>query len=207
MSHLPANFLGATLSSVEPAQIVVISWLRPDLVHIAAHARTAEAVLMFGRDWSGAPADAGQAQIALGRAVAEPEALGEGVRLELQLGGSPHGQHEWAPDTATPALAAAQAELERIAHRHYLEADTWLNAGRARLAKGDTKRAVTAFQRGIAIMGRRHRHPSVIDDSGAKLAEAEFALESGEEQRGAALLERVLETRLNIYAKLKLQAP
>ncbi|MBL8485090.1 MAG: hypothetical protein JNJ60_23040, partial [Rhodocyclaceae bacterium] len=157
MSHLPANFYGATLRSVEATQIVVIAWTQPEVVEIAAHTRTAEPALVFARTWEGAPRGAAQAQAALAQAVTEPENLGEELRLELQLGGKPHGQHSWARADATPALAAAQAELERISHRHYLEADAWLQGGRLRLAKADLARASTAFQRGIAILGRRHR--------------------------------------------------
>ena len=77
----------------------------------------------------------------------------------------------------------------------------YLASGRAMRASDRLAEAVRHFQQGIAILGEDYVGAGVIDDTSMKYILAETQVRDRNFQQAASLLEHVLETRLNLFAK------
>jgi hypothetical protein len=91
------------------------------------------------------------------------------------------------PSAAAPphvALAAARA---------------WLALGNDALAAKHVDAAIQSARAGLAELGNDYAPPDVDDDSGLKLHAADELIHSGKADNGAAMMLRMLSTRIQLY--------
>lgn len=91
--------------------------------------------------------------------------------------------------------------IERKSHADYSEAAAHLERGRGQVGERQFAAAVDSFKSGIQVLGKSYLDPSsTLDDTGMKLVLAEAKEKEGKLDVASAILERVLETRLSLYA-------
>jgi len=93
------------------------------------------------------------------------------------------------------------AEVTNNQTTRFQDGNLYLASGRAMRASDRLAEAVRHFQQGIAILGEDYVGAGVIDDTSMKYILAETQVRDRNFQQAASLLEHVLETRLNLFAK------
>lgn len=97
--------------------------------------------------------------------------------------------------------SAKAAEAMKNQTKRFQDSSSFLASGRAMQTSGRSAEAVRHFQQGIMILGDDYLGVGVIDDTPMKYMLAETQLRDKNIRQAASILERVLETRLNLFAK------
>jgi hypothetical protein len=112
---------------------------------------------------------------------------------------------QWTRRGETEALRQLRERLAAIAHLAFVEAGAHLVTGRRLIESGDARAAAGVLRKGIDILGTSYFDPGRLDDTGMKLVLAEVRGKEGEYTVAATLYERVLSTRIDIYAQHRLR--
>lgn len=97
--------------------------------------------------------------------------------------------------------SAKAAEAMKNQTKRFQDSSSFLASGRAMQTSDRSAEAVRHFQQGIMILGDDYLGAGVIDDTPIKYLLAETQLRDKNIRQAASTLERVLETRLNLFAK------
>ncbi|HEY0476902.1 MAG TPA: hypothetical protein VGD37_05230 [Kofleriaceae bacterium] len=98
-------------------------------------------------------------------------------------------------------LAAAKPDPAAAPHAELAGARAWAALGAQRLSAGDAADAVTAARAGLEELGDDYRPRGVKDDTMMKIDAAEERITEGAVADGAAVLLRMLETRIELYVQ------
>jgi tetratricopeptide (TPR) repeat protein len=100
-------------------------------------------------------------------------------------------------------LAQARKQMNTAVMNIHDNAEADFTLGSTLLSQGRYAEAITAFQKGISLIGSSYARPEVIDDTNMKLLLAEDSLRKGNAKVAATLFSRVLESRLSLLAETK----
>jgi hypothetical protein len=78
---------------------------------------------------------------------------------------------------------------------------SYLNSGKAWQEGERFEAAIRDFRNGLEVIGEEYASPEVIDDTSMKFMLSQTQIRDRQYEQAAAVLERVLETRLNLFAK------
>lgn len=78
----------------------------------------------------------------------------------------------------------------------------YFDRGKKLREQGNNEAAIREFSTALEMLGDSYQHPSVIDDTGTKLALAQHEAERGNVQVAATLYERVVASRLALQERL-----
>jgi hypothetical protein len=183
-----ATFEGATITSV-------VSWSSAE--KITLHVRVDSAAAHADADYAW-KVDKASADKALDKfAQLRAKRGGSKGALALTLGeGSPQ-------QAAEPVEVAARDAITRASHLEYSQALT-VNAKVEELsARGDVALAIDAARVGIAALGELYSSPGLDDDTDMKLITGNDAADKGHPAQAFALIQGVLQARLEAYRKLR----
>ena len=144
-------------------------------------------------------------QLASGLLVAG-EALGGASRgtYVLDLDPARGGERTrivWSPGGEPEPLAETRRHLQQAAHLAYYEARLALERGRDDAQRDEYDQACRTYRAGLDALGDRYAGPELDDDTEVKLLLARSREREGNFAAAAAILERVLEARLTVYAQ------
>jgi hypothetical protein len=124
----------------------------------------------------------------------------------------PKGAGEWSLETerrvgaraargTVIVVAAEKPDPAASPHAELVGARAWAAVGAQCLSDGEAGDAVTAAQAGLKELGDDYRPRGVKDDTMMKIDAAEERIAEGAVADGAAVLLRMLETRIQLYVQ------
>lgn len=194
------EIVSAELRESRPDFSLRFLWQKPGSAKVAVrlNAGSAEAV---EHHWSGLEENWKEISTALA-ALHQPIA-GSCSDFSLQAVTTKGSTLEWSWCAASEsrALKEVREMIEEKTHAAFAEAVAHLRSGHDLVAGKQFTAAADSFKKGIQILGNHYLdRGKTVDDTGMKLVLAESKENEGKLDTASAILERVLETRLKLYA-------
>jgi hypothetical protein len=96
-------------------------------------------------------------------------------------------------------VSQARPDPDASPYRELVGARAWAALGAQSLSAADAQAAVEAARAGLKELGDDYRPPGVKDDTMLKIDAAEERVAEGAVADGAAVLLRMLDTRMHLY--------
>jgi hypothetical protein len=199
MANESDRFLAARVQLYRPTTQIRLEWLERLQISLHVSLKSPGPGQHLDKTFGISVADSAAAQSLLSALrqtsaqVRSPECV-----VEIRQAGYPTKTLSWSLLAESSKQHDVRQELERISHVNYAEALAYLERGRALT---NPELAGKAFEAGIQTLGDRYSNPDLLDDTDTKLALAKSARQKSDLKQSATLLERVLESRLQVYAQ------
>jgi hypothetical protein len=200
------SIVSAELTESRPAAAFRFYWRQPGSVSVTVRLRSGPSQPVerswqnFQRNWqeiSTAVASLGEQGIKSCNSFALRVIAADGVSRKWA----------WCSTSETKELKEVREMIENRAHAAYAEATAYLERGHSLISGRQFAAAVDSFKSGIQILGSSYLDPkTTVDDTGMKLVLARSRENEGKLDIASTIFERVLQTRLKLYASRYLDA-
>ncbi len=201
-----ASIASAELTEMRPASSLRVYWRQPGTLSVTVNLRP-QSKRSVEQNWRCLQEDWKEIRTAVASLSAQATTSCDSFALHAGTTGGGSLKWTWCTATETGALKEVREMIEHKAHADYSEATAHLERGRDQVGERQFAAAVASFKNGIQALGKSYLDPSsTLDDTGMKLVLAQAKEKEGKLDTASAILERVLETRLSLYASRHMSA-
>jgi hypothetical protein len=195
-----ASIASAELTEIRQATNLRVYWREPGTVSVNVNLRS-QSKQPVERNWLCLEEDWKEIKAAVAGLSEQGTTSCDSIALHAVTAGGGSLKWSWCAATETRALKEVREMIEHKAHVDYSEATAYFERGRAVAAERQFAAAVDSFKKGIQVLGKSYLDPATtLDDTGMKIVLAQAKENEGKLETASAILQRVLETRLSLYA-------
>ncbi len=194
-----AGFSEIRFSLNRPSRSAVVKWSGDDSITANVMITDNGTVHLFQQIWKGKPVGSADLDKCLQSVSNLTSTGGATYKLELARGDKERKSLSWSEENETKELGQLRVLLDQTLYLYFSESLACMKRGRALKSAGAPDDAIAMIREGIDVLGDRYIDEPIPDDTSMKLSLAEVRYDAGDSDQAYALLDRVLESRVQVY--------